>query len=147
MTAATDALNGKLDDLTSAVTDALAQMEGEVATIKQNAPAADDTAAVNASATRIGSLSATIRAAMVKAKGELSAAAAAAAPPAPVSASTATPVALAGVPVTPEPAPGLSTTGPAVPSVDADLTQASPNKQTSSPVPEPSGATKQVSGT
>ena len=105
MTSATDALNAKIDDLTSAVTDALSMMEGEVETIKANAPATDDSDVVNASASRIGTLSQTIRDAMTKAKSDLATASTAAAgtstAAAPASASTAPAVALAGVPVTP----------------------------------------------
>lgn len=65
---------------------------------------------------------------------------------APASASKDPAVALAGIPVTRPSNVVMGSTGPAVPSVDNDLTEASPNKETSSPAPEPSGATKEVSG-
>lgn len=67
-------------------------------------------------------------------------------PKVPTTASTDPAVAMAGIPVTQPSTAVLASTGPAVPSVDNDATDNSPNKDTSSPAPTPSGATAAVSG-
>lgn len=63
------------------------------------------------------------------------------------SASKATPVPLAGVPETPLPDVAGGALGPAVPSVDHYVTEASPNQATSGPAEKPPAATEAVSGT
>ena len=63
------------------------------------------------------------------------------------SANKAPPVPLAGVPETPLPEGGGDAgLGPAVPSTDHYLTDASPNQDTSSEAPEPPEATDAASG-
>lgn len=130
MTAATNALNAKIDDLTGAVTDALAEIDREVATIRANASATDDTAEVNAAADRIAGLTGRLRDGLAAAHSDLTTAADAAVgggvAQAPASASSAAPVPLAGVPETPVPAAGLASTGPAVPSTDHAETEPAP---------------------
>ena len=65
---------------------------------------------------------------------------------APQSASHAPAVALAGVPETPASEAGMAATGPAVPSTDAFLTEASPNQETSTEALPPPAKTAEVSG-
>lgn len=83
MTQATDNLNAKIDELGTAIGEAVDQIEAELATIK-SVPAAptstatpEDSAAINNSADRISTLTATIRSAINTAKSELAAASAA----------------------------------------------------------------------